>query len=71
MAYKVVWLKNRTNPHVGNLKEDYNLFKSRALQKKQDHIVDEWVEDKIKVTYIRITETYRSCPFRLNGWMKI
>jgi len=71
MAYKVVWLKNRTNPHVGNLKEDYNLFKSRALQRKQDSIVDEWVEDKIKVTYIRISDTYRACPFRLKGWMKI
>ena len=35
-AYKVIWLKNRTNPHVGDLKDDYNLFKAKALQIKQE-----------------------------------
>ena len=35
-AYKVIWLKNRTNPHVGNLKDDYNLFKAMAAQVKAE-----------------------------------
>jgi peptidyl-prolyl cis-trans isomerase SurA len=69
-AYKVIWLKKRTNPHVGNLKDDYNLFKARAAQSKQNEIVDEWVEEKIKTTYIKISDKYRSCPFSLNGWLK-
>jgi peptidyl-prolyl cis-trans isomerase SurA len=69
-AYKVIWLKKRTNPHVGNLKDDYNLFKARAAQSKQNEIVDEWVEEKIKTTYIKISDKYGSCPFSLNGWLK-
>jgi len=69
-AYKVIWLKKRTNPHVGNLKDDYNLFKARAAQSKQNDLVNEWVEEKIKTTYIRISDKYRSCPFARHGWLK-
>jgi peptidyl-prolyl cis-trans isomerase SurA len=69
-AYKVIWLKKRTNPHVGNLKDDYSLFKVRASQAKQNVIVNEWVEEKIKTTYIKISDKYKSCPFKLQGWLK-
>jgi len=70
LTYKVIWLKNRTNPHVGNLKEDYNLFKDRALQKKQHEIINQWVEEKIKTTYIKISEKFKTCPYSLQGWLK-
>ena len=63
-VFKVIWLKNRTNPHVGNLKEDYNLFKERTMQIKENDKVNEWVEDKIKTTYIRISEKYDKCPLK-------
>jgi peptidyl-prolyl cis-trans isomerase SurA len=69
-AYKVIWLKKRTNPHVGNLKEDYNLFKDRASQVKQNEIINEWVEEKIKTTYIKISDKFKSCPFQAHGWLK-
>jgi peptidyl-prolyl cis-trans isomerase SurA len=69
-AYKVIWLKKRTNPHVGNLKDDYNLFKARAAQSKQNDLVDQWVEEKIKTTYIKLSDKYRSCPFKMKGWLK-
>jgi peptidyl-prolyl cis-trans isomerase SurA len=70
LAYKVIWLKTRTNPHVGNLKDDYNLFKERTTRIKEDEVVNEWVEDKIKSTYILIGDSYRSCPFTVKGWLK-
>jgi peptidyl-prolyl cis-trans isomerase SurA len=70
LTYKVIWLKNRTNPHVGDLKSDYNLFKARALQVKQKEIVNNWVEDKIKTTYIKLSDKYKSCPFNIHGWQK-
>lgn len=69
-AYKVIWLKNRTNPHVGNLKEDYNLFKDRTMMMKQNDVVNAWVQEKVKATYIRIAESYRKCPYKMAGWLK-
>ncbi len=70
LTYKVIWLKNRTNPHVGNLKEDYNLFKDRTLQKKQHEIINKWVEEKIKTTYIKISDKFKTCPYSVQGWLK-
>jgi peptidyl-prolyl cis-trans isomerase SurA len=69
-VFKVIYLKNRTNPHVGNLKDDYNLFKSQALQIKENEKVNDWVLDKAKTTYIRITDNFRDCPFNLKCWTK-
>lgn len=69
-AFKVIWLKNRTNPHVGNLKEDYNLFKEKTMSIKENEKVNDWVVDKIKITYIRIAEKYEKCTFKISGWNK-
>lgn len=70
VAFKIIWLKNRTNPHIGNLKEDYNLFKARSSQTKQNEMVNEWVENKIKTTYIRLSDDYTHCDFSIEGWLK-
>jgi len=68
LAYKVVRLKSKTEPHRANLKQDYELLKQITTQQKQNEIVDEWLADKIKSTYIRISEPYSDCDFRLKGW---
>jgi peptidyl-prolyl cis-trans isomerase SurA len=69
-TYKIIWLKNRTNPHVGDLRNDFNLFKDRALLVKQQEIINNWVEDKIKSTYIKLSDKYKNCPFLIHGWQK-
>jgi peptidyl-prolyl cis-trans isomerase SurA len=69
-AFKIIWLKSRTNPHRGNLKDDYNVFKSRALQIEQNRVINEWIEEKIKTTFIRLADVYAQCPFMVKGWTK-
>ncbi len=68
LVYKVIRLKSKTEPHTANLKQDYELLKQMTSEKKQNEIVDEWLEDKIKTTYIRISDPYSDCSFRLKGW---
>ncbi len=68
MVYKVVRLKSKTEPHKANLKQDYELLKQMTSQVKQNEVVDEWIEDKIKTTYIRISKPYSGCSFRIKGW---
>jgi peptidyl-prolyl cis-trans isomerase SurA len=63
-AYRVLWLKSRSEPHKANLKDDYQLIQDMALQKKQDEKMNEWVMGKLPYTYIRIAEDYRSCKFK-------
>ena len=70
VVYKIVKLTNRTNPHVANVRDDYSMFKQMALQKKQNEIVENWIKDKIKTTYIKIDDKYKDCDFHIKGWVK-
>lgn len=68
--YKFVLLQSRTNPHIANIKDDYSIFKTAALQKKESEIVTNWVKEKMKTTYIKIDNKYKSCQFSIDGWIK-
>ncbi len=67
-VYKIVKLKSRTEPHVANLKLDYDLLQNMALQEKQINSVDEWIKIKAKDIYIRLEPPYSNCQFRLDVW---
>jgi len=63
-AYRVVMLLNRTKPHKLNLIDDYDLIQQYALRKKQQEVVDEWIEEKAASNFIRILdENYSDCRF--------
>lgn len=67
-AYKIYLLKNRTQPHVINLKDDYQRLHEAALQEKQNKTLDEWVKRKKKTTFIQIAKDYIYCDV-LKSWM--
>lgn len=64
VAFRVLWLKSRSEPHRANLKDDYQLIQDMALQEKQDSKMDSWVSGQLPYTYIRISEDYRKYDFR-------
>lgn len=62
-AYRILYLKAKTKPHRANLKDDYPTIQQWALQKKQKEVVDKWVNDKVKNTYVRISDDFKTCKF--------
>ena len=40
-----------------------------AARRKADYL-KEWVQNKIKSTYIRINDNYKNCNFEYKGWVK-
>lgn len=70
IIYKVVTIKSRTNPHIANLKDDYELIKQMALNHKEQEVLANWIRDKIKTTYIRINENFKNCDFAIKEWIK-
>ena len=68
VVFKIIQLKSRTEPHVANLKQDFSLLQNFAMQHKQSIIVDEWVAEKAKNTFIRLSSPYDNCTFRLDVW---
>jgi len=70
IVFKSIWLRSKTEPHKANLKQDYDLIKQIALQKKEVKIVDEWITEKLKNTYVKINEPFKDCSFRISTWSK-
>ena len=60
-ALRILFYKNKILPHLGNLKEDYQRFRTFALNKKQSEILDNWFEITKSEVFITIDDEYNSC----------
>ena len=49
---------------------DYQTIKMMAEAKKRQEILDKWLKNKIKTTYVRIDENWKNCDFRYEGWVR-
>ncbi len=58
---RILFLKNRTKPHIANLDEDYDKIQRLALQRKQYLHQETWVRENINDYYVEITEDYADC----------
>lgn len=67
-AYKLFYLKVRTNPHKANFTDDYQRLQEAALQAKQVKVLDEWIQKKKSNIFIRVTDSYLNCE-NLKQWM--
>ncbi|MGD0711303.1 MAG: peptidylprolyl isomerase [Bacteroidales bacterium] len=62
-AYRILYLKSRTEPHRANMKDDYDFIQQAALKQKQSKASQEWVKKEAAVTYIHIADEYKDCKF--------
>lgn len=67
-AYRILYLKSRTEPHKANLKDDYDLIQAAAKNDKETKTTTEWVNKKIANCYIHILDEYKNCKFTYN-WL--
>ncbi|MDF3027564.1 MAG: PpiC-type peptidyl-prolyl cis-trans isomerase [Fluviicola sp.] len=67
-AIRIVRVAERTKPHVGNLTDDYNLFRMMALEEKRQKAIAAWTKSKISTAYIRIDDSFKDCDFE-NQWI--
>jgi len=68
-AYRLVKLVNRTQPHLANMKEDYQKIQDASLMEKQNRMILKWIDKRIQKTYIKIDEEFKDCIFE-NNWFK-
>ncbi len=66
----IVKLSNRIEGHRATLSEDYNLIKEMYENYQKENIIREWIEKKIKDTYVRIEDGWNDCEFKYSGWVK-
>jgi peptidyl-prolyl cis-trans isomerase SurA len=62
-AYRIIYLKNRTNPHYANLKEDYQRLQNMTMASKQKKLISDWIYKKSKSIFIKIDPEFSSSKF--------
>lgn len=68
-AYRILYLKKRTEPHRANLADDYQKIQDAALSKKQQETINLWIRKKLVDNYVHIADDYKNCTFS-NKWVK-
>ena len=69
-AYRIIKLKTRTEAHRANMVDDYQIIQEAARSMQSGKAIQEWIENKISITYIRMDDEFRTCPFEYK-WNKI
>ncbi len=68
VVFKIYKIKSRTEAHIANLDQDYQLIMQMALQHKKQQFLDNWVKQQLKTTYVHIDPMYLNCKFRNKAW---
>ena len=56
----IVKLKTKINGHKATIAEDYQDLKEIVMDKRREEVLQKWILNKQKHTYVRINETGRS-----------
>lgn len=66
---RIVKLITRTKAHKANLNDDYQVLKEAASAELKADALESYIKRKLKSTYVRLNEEYRSCSFNYT-WFK-
>ena len=58
---RIIYLRNRTEPHRENLKEDYDRIAKRALEEKKNSALEKWFKEHIPTYYVSIDKDFAAC----------
>ena len=68
--YKILYLEKVLPAHVANFNEDYSTLLSEIDAKNSQKVIDKFIEERIKTTYIVIDPLFQGCDFERKGWVK-
>ena len=66
----IVKLKSKNEEHYASITEDFQTLQEIVEQQRQEEVIDKWIRDKQKNTYIRINDDWRDCDFKYPNWVK-
>lgn len=63
-------LRNRIDGHRATITEDYQVMQNIVLAKERHDFIHNWVVNKIKKTYVRMKDRYKSGEYEYEGWVR-
>ena len=67
-VYKIIKVDKIIPAHPATFNNDYTLLLSHARQELQNKAIDEFINSKIKSTYIVLDPMFEDCVFERDGW---
>ncbi len=58
---RIVYLKDRSEPHKANLRDDYSKIQQVALSQKQNRKLEQWMQNKLPTYYLKVDPEYKNC----------
>ena len=68
LVYKIVRLDKIVPAHTATFEHDYTELLGDVRNVKQMEAIEDFIKEKIKVTYIKIDPLFQDCEFELDGW---
>lgn len=68
VVYKILKVDKIIPAHTASFSNDYNLLLSQAKAEMAQKAIDDFIDEKIKVTYIVIDPLFKDCSFDREGW---
>jgi peptidyl-prolyl cis-trans isomerase SurA len=69
-VFRIVRLDNQIPAHVADVNTDYQSLYNETLMQKRTKFYRQWIDKKIGITYIKVSEEFKTCPFANQGWLK-
>lgn len=67
----MVKLKSRNPGHKATISDDYQNLKEIVMEKRREEMLDKWIREKQKHTYVRIKDDWKNnCTFKYPGWIR-
>jgi peptidyl-prolyl cis-trans isomerase SurA len=68
--YKIIKLDKIVPSHTANFEEDFSVLQNVANGVQAKKAIDNFLDEKIKTTYIVIDPIFHNCDFERKGWIK-
>lgn len=67
--YKIISVNEKREEHVADFAKDFLKIKEVALKDKQIKTIEDWTNEKLEKTFVKINGEYRDCDFVID-WLK-
>jgi len=68
--YKILYLEKIIPSHVATFEDDYNELIDEVNNANAMAAIEDFLDEKIKSTYIVIDPLFQKCNFERQGWIK-
>jgi peptidyl-prolyl cis-trans isomerase SurA len=67
-VYKIIRVDRIIPAHTATFKEDYSNLMEEVEKQKREEAINNFIDNKIKVSYIAIDPIFKDCNFSRKGW---